>query len=81
MHNVTFDILTIRPTLAKIKHIIMTIKQATRLYYKAEIELEKANGRRTFIDRAMDINEYIERLYGEEMADEILDLVFENEIN
>jgi len=59
----------------------MTIKQATRLYYKAEIELEKANGRRTFIDRAMDINEYIERLYGEEMADEILDLVFENEIN
>ena len=59
----------------------MTTSQATRLYNEAEREVEAVNSKRCFIDRAMDIAEYLEKKHGDETADEILELVFENEIN
>ena len=59
----------------------MTTQKATRLYNEAEKKLEAINGKRCFIDRAMDITEYLERKYGDEVADEILELVFENEVS
>jgi hypothetical protein len=58
----------------------MKTAEATRLYNEAEKELESINSKRCFIDRAMDICEYLEKKYGDEMADEILELVFENEV-
>ena len=58
----------------------MTTQKATRLYNEAEAELESINGKRCFIDRAMDITEYLEKKHGDEVADEILELVFMNEI-
>jgi hypothetical protein len=59
----------------------MTTSQATRFYNEAEKECEAINSKRCFIDRAMDITEYLGKKYGDETADEILELVFENEIN
>lgn len=58
----------------------MKTARATRLYNEAEKELEVINGKRCFIDRAMDIMEYLEKKHGDEIADEILELVFENEV-
>jgi|GEM_PF-4579164 len=58
----------------------MKAAEATRLYNEAEAELESINGKRCFIDRAMDITEYLDKKYGDEVADEILELVFNNEI-
>jgi hypothetical protein len=58
----------------------MKTSEATRLYNAAEKELETINGKKCFIDRAMDIVEYLEKKHGDEIADEILELVFENEI-
>jgi hypothetical protein len=58
----------------------MTTSQATRLYNAAEKEIESINAKRCFIDRAMDILEYLEKKYGDEIADEILELVYENEV-
>ena len=52
---------------------------AKRLYNTAESAAKKANNR-CFIDRAIKIEEILECLYGEGMADEILESVFENEI-
>jgi hypothetical protein len=57
----------------------MTTRQATRLYNKAEKQLDAINAKRCFIDKAIDINDLLEFLYGEETADEIIDMVFENE--
>lgn len=59
----------------------MTTAQATRFYNEAEREIEAINSKRCFIDRAMDITEYLEKVHGDEIADEILELVFENEVN
>lgn len=58
----------------------MKTKEATRLYNEAEREVQKINAKRCFIDRAIDIVEYLEKMHGDEVADEILELVFENEI-
>ena len=58
----------------------MKTAEATRLYNKAEREIEKINYERCYIDRAIDIVEYLEKVHGDETADEILELVFENEI-
>ena len=58
----------------------MKTSEATRLYNEAEKELEVINGKRCFIDRAMNIIEYLEKKHGDEIADEILEFVFENEI-
>lgn len=59
----------------------MTTRQATRLYDKAEEAVKKINAKRCFIDRAIAITDYLEKMYGDETADEILELVFENEVN
>lgn len=59
----------------------MTTSQATRLYNEAEKEIETINSKRCFIDRAIDISEYLKKMHGDETADEILELVFENEMN
>ena len=59
----------------------MTTAQATRLYNEAEKQIESINTKRCFIDREIDIAEYLEKVHGDETADEILELVFENEIN
>jgi len=58
----------------------MTTRQATRLYNEAEHAIETINANRCFIDRAIDIADYLEKMYGDETADEILELVFENEV-
>ncbi|HUX56259.1 MAG TPA: hypothetical protein VMV77_04750 [Bacteroidales bacterium] len=58
----------------------MKTTEATRLYNEAEREIKKINSKRCFIDRAIDIVEYLNKVHGDETADEILGLVFENEI-
>jgi hypothetical protein len=58
----------------------MTTTQATRLYNEAERAIKRINSNRCFIDRAINIQDYLERVYGDEAADEILELVYENEI-
>jgi len=58
----------------------MTTVKATRLYNAAETEIKKINYERCYIDRAIDIEEYLTKVHGDETADEILELVFENEI-
>ena len=58
----------------------MKTEQAKRLYNEAERAIKKINANRCFIDRAIDIVDYLERVYGDEAADEILELVYENEI-
>ena len=58
----------------------MTTRQAIRLYNEAEQAIKKINANKCFIDRAIDIVDYLEKMYGDETADEILDLVFENEV-
>ena len=59
----------------------MTAKQAKKLYVEAERAVKEINNNRCFIDRAIDIIDYLEKIYGDEVADEILEVVFENEIN
>jgi len=54
--------------------------QAKRLYNEAERAIKKINNNRCFIDRAIDIEEYLTRLYGEEVSDEIIDLVSNDEV-
>jgi hypothetical protein len=58
----------------------MTTRQAIRLYNEAESAIKAINANRCFIDRAIDIADYLEKMYGDETADEILELVFENEV-
>ena len=58
----------------------MKTRQATRLYNKAEQAIKNINANKCFIDRAIDIADYLEKMYGDETADEILELVFENEV-
>ena len=58
----------------------MKTAEATRLYNEAEREIEKINSKKCFIDRAIDIEKYLTKMHGDEMSDEILELVFENEI-
>ena len=58
----------------------MKTREATRLYNEAEEAVKKINANRCFIDRAIAIKDYLEKMYGDETADEILELVFENEI-
>ena len=57
----------------------MTTLQATQFYNLAEQATIKANSK-CFIDRTIEILDMLENLYGEEKADAILELVFENEI-
>ncbi len=59
----------------------MKTREATRLYNEAEQAVERINSNRCFIDRAIDIEEYLTKIHGDEVADEILELVFDNEIN
>ena len=54
--------------------------QAKRLYNEAERAIKKINNNRCFIDRAIDIEEYLTRLYGEEVSDKIIALVFNDEL-
>ena len=58
----------------------MTTRQAIRLYNEAERAIKTINANKCFIDRAIDIADYLEKMYGDETADEILELVFENEV-
>jgi len=58
----------------------MTTAQATRLYNEAERAIKNINANQCFIDRAIDIADYLERVYGDEVADEILELVYEQEV-
>ena len=58
----------------------MKTREATRLYDEAERKIKKINSAKCFIDHAIDIEEYLTKMYGDETADEILELVFENEI-
>lgn len=57
----------------------MTTLQATRFYNEAEREIESINAKQCFIDRAIDIAEYLEKVHGDETAEEILELVYEAE--
>ena len=55
----------------------MKTKEAIRLYNKAEeIIKQRFTG---IIERGIRIDELLEKLYGDEVADEILELVFESE--
>jgi hypothetical protein len=54
--------------------------QAKRLYNEAERAVKKINSNMLFIDRAIKIDEYLERMYGDEVADEVLELIYEIEI-
>lgn len=54
--------------------------EAKRLYNEAERAVKRINSNRCFIDRAIDIEEYLTRMYGDEASDEIIDLVFNDEI-
>ena len=58
----------------------MTTRQAIRLYNEAERAIKTINANKCFIYRAIDIADYLEKMYGDETADEILELVFENEV-
>lgn len=55
----------------------MTTSQATKIYDIAYQSVQVANI--SFIKKAVLINENLIEKYGEEKADEIIDLVFENE--
>lgn len=55
--------------------------EAKRLYNKAERAINEINSNRCFIDRAIKIDEYLTKMYGDEVADEIIELVFIDEIN
>lgn len=57
----------------------MKTSEATRLYNEAESKVKEINSKMCFIDRAIKIAEYLTKMYGDETADEILELVFENE--
>ena len=48
-------------------------------YNKAGREIKKINSKRCFIDRAIAIDNYLVSMYGEEEAENIIDLVYENE--
>ena len=54
--------------------------QAKRLYNEAERAIKKINNNRCFIDRAITIEEYLTRMYGDEASDEIIDLVSNDEV-
>ncbi len=58
----------------------MTTHEATRLYNQAEEKVKSINSNMLFIDRAIKIADYLEKMYGDQMADEILEFVYENEI-
>ena len=60
----------------------MKTQQATRLYNKAEAIVKEKYPLYTInpIERARKIDEELTEIHGEDMADEILELVFENEI-
>lgn len=54
--------------------------EAKRLYNEAERTIKRINSNQCFIDRAVDIEEYLIKVYGDEASDEILELVFNDEI-
>ncbi len=60
----------------KLKLEIMKTCKAIKLYNEAEKHVKLINDKKCFIDRAIDIEEYLTKMYGDEMADEILESVF-----
>jgi len=57
----------------------MTTQNALRLYNGAEHTIKRKYLDISAVQRAEKINELLEKLYGEDNADEIIDLVFEHE--
>ena len=58
----------------------MKTTTAIKLYNMAEKAMLKANSR-CFIDRAIGIVEMLSNLYGEEVASEVIEIVFENGVS
>lgn len=54
--------------------------EAKRLYNEAERAINRINSNRCFIDRPIDIEDYLTKVYGDEASKEILELVFNDEI-
>jgi hypothetical protein len=53
---------------------------ATRLYNTAERAINRKYPDIGYIQRGIKIAEFLTKIYGEDLADEILELVFEHEI-
>ena len=57
----------------------MKTSEAISKYNQGELVIKKIHKDISAVKRSELINEYLEKMYGEDEADEIIDLVFEHE--